>query len=145
MVDGSNNSRDPGVVAEMLFAVAAIKHGAFASKPLGDTAQYDIVVDFKGKLSRVQVKATDAKPTKTGSYHVPLRCCNGIAGRRYYTSADTDFVAIYLKPRDRWYIIPIAAVRSSVSIPRNGSGSFVLYEEAWHLLKEGPTAATPAA
>ena len=46
-----------GEQAECAFMKAAMDRGLVVSKPFGDSARYDFIVDADGRLSRVQVKS----------------------------------------------------------------------------------------
>lgn len=63
---------DIGVAAAIYYYT---KSGAVVSIPNTDNARYDLVVDFDGKLTRVQVKTTGYK--EKNSYIVQLRTAGG--------------------------------------------------------------------
>ena len=53
---------------------------------------------------------------------------------------DFDYLAVYIIPRDVWYIIPFAAIQARAMIslrdPRLANGRYHRYLEAWHLLTQ---------
>lgn len=53
----------------------AAEEGFHVSKPWGETASYDFVVEFAGHCSRVQVKSTTFKDR--GGYSCSMRGANG--------------------------------------------------------------------
>ena len=123
-----------GEWAEMKFMVRAAEAGFTVSKPYGDSALYDFIVDAGGVLSRVQVKSVSV--AQRDAY----RICSGSGHRSKtaYTPSDLDFLAAYVIPHDAWYIIPVAAftpVKTLRLRPHHPSRRrFELYREAWRLL-----------
>src|SRR5512146_1386960 len=129
------NLKRQGELAELAFLHKAAKLGFIVSKPWGDSAPYDFIVDALGCLSRVQVKSVAA--SHHGAWRVP--CGNGCSSKTPYTAADIDFLAAYIIPLDTWYLIPVAAF-SPVKGLRLRPGSkrkFEPFREAWPLLRSG--------
>ena len=129
-----------GEWVELQFMARAASHGLTVSKPWGDSARYDFVIDAGSRFYRVQVKST-FQVAKGGAYlcntvsRSPLRKDQG----KNYTADEIDFFAFFVIPEDLWYIVPIANVRRAryaVHLnphwPRN---RYFRYLEAWHLLK----------
>ena len=56
------DTKKRGQWAELRFMSKAIELGFQLAKPLGDTAQYDAVLDLGGRFISVQVKSTSPKP-----------------------------------------------------------------------------------
>ncbi len=120
-----------GEWAELRFMARAAEHGFSVSKPWGDSEAYDFIVAHQGRLLRVQVKSTTFRRSK--SYFCQLR------GRRgAYTSEEVDFVAMYIIPKNIWFIFPIDVVLKQKNhvilsphkeVSKNGA-----YEEAWELM-----------
>jgi hypothetical protein len=123
-----------GEWAEMRFMSAAAEHGLCVSKPWGDTARYDFIVQFKHYLYRIQVKSTTYK--REGSYTCSAHRCRGV-----YVLDDFDFLAAYIVPEDLWYIIPAsdALGHDSLVIRTSPNAKYARFREAWHLLKPEPT------
>jgi len=124
-----------GEWVEMLFMARAAEHGFQVSKPWGDSASYDFVVEHGAKCVRVQVKSTMHQ--RHGGH-----CCQ-VRGshQRPYVDSSFDFAAIYLIPADAWYIIPTAQIAGQVSLffsPKLRNSKYGQYEEAWHLLRTDP-------
>ena len=111
--------------------VRAAEHGLQVSKPWGETARYDFVVEHDGHFVRVQVKSTMFKDR--GGYSCTVRGCRGP-----YEGDPFDYVAAYLILENMWYIIPAEMIRGQGSIavyPRLKKSKYAPYREAWHLLK----------
>ncbi len=128
---------------------AAMRRGFLVSKPFGDSAGYDVVVD-----SRRQTSCASRRPRKL--WTVQVRCvthrigrCFKVstrcgAGRRKMTPADADFLAAYTAPHDRWYIIPVRAFAPANHISlfphvEGSEGKWEKYREAWHLFERFST------
>ena len=120
-----------GEWAELKFMAAASEQGLCVTKPWGETAQYDFVVEHKARFVRVQVKSTGFKDR--GGYSCSVRGSRGA-----YVGDPFDFVAIYVVPEDVWFIIPEAVVhgRRSVAVyPGLEKSKYTGFRENWELLK----------
>lgn len=140
--------KERGEWAELRFMTKAAELGFKMSKPWGDSAPYDVAVELEGYFARVQVKSTmcKARPKKP-HYRYPrgIFVCNmrHISVRRYVQS-DFDILAVYVIPKDIWYIIPSEVATKKIAIrvrPGNDRNQYEQYREAWHLLRDyGKTA-----
>jgi hypothetical protein len=124
-----------GEWAEIRFMARAAEHGLQVSKPWGDSASYDFVVEHRSQCLRVQVKSSMHR--RDGGL-----CCQ-VRGsqRRAYVDGSFDFAAVYLIPLDLWYIIPTAQIAGQTSLffsPDQRNSKYGQYEEAWHLLRGKP-------
>jgi hypothetical protein len=111
----------------------AAEHGLSVSKPWGESEPYDFVVGHESNFLRVQVKSMTY--CRSHSYYCYLHARKG----PLYTDKQIDFVAVYIIPKNIWFIFPIDVVLRAKStlilsphmeISRNGA-----YEEAWHLMR----------
>ena len=129
-----------GEWAEVCFLWRAASFGFTVSKPYGDNARYDFVVDADACLFRVQVKSVSV--IDRNAYRIAASTGSRI--KHGYTAADIDFLAAYVIPYDAWYIIPIQAFDSIVTLRlaphRRSNCRFEKYREAWQLL-EAPNGA----
>ncbi len=119
-----------GLRAELRFVARAAQHGFSISKPLGDSRPYDFIVKHAGKFVRVQVKSTVCQKRKSYAYHVY---------GRPYTGGEVDFFAIYIIPKNIWYIFPADVIskytRNMILSPHMKVSKHGAYKEAWHLLR----------
>ena len=133
-----------GEWAELAFMTRAAALGLNVSKPWGDSARYDFIVEFRGRVFRVQVKST-ARPHQQRSRPNPRArayCINSATGsdrHLTYTRADADFLAAYIVPEDLWYVIPVCAIvgRRTLRLSphhRRQRARYEKYREAWSLL-----------
>ena len=102
------NHKKRGHWAELRFMAKAAELGFQLNTPLGDTAQYDVVIDLGGRFVSVQVKSTmfEASNLKAGNFVASLVHACGLNHR--YQQTDFDYLAVYCITRDIWYIIPWA-------------------------------------
>ena len=120
-----------GEWAELRFMAAAAEQGLHVTRPWGDTAQYDFVLEHEARFARVQVKSTGFKDR--GGYSCSVRGSRGA-----YVGDPFDFVAVYVVPEDVWFIIPEHVVhgRRSVALyPQLEKSKYGEYLNAWGLLK----------
>jgi PD-(D/E)XK endonuclease len=125
-----------GEWVELQFMARAAHHGLTVSKPWGDSARYDFIVESNSKFHRVQVKSTT---WKSGQAYL----CNTVSRNKMgllhgYTPAQIDFFAFYIIPEDLWYIVPtVELVRAKWAVflnPYQPKNRYFRYLEAWHLL-----------
>jgi len=122
-----------GEWAELRFMARAAEQGFAVNKPWGESCHYDFVVQFNKCLLRVQVKST---MYREGSNY----CCILRRPGARYQKDDFDFLAIYVIPRDLWYIVPVAVALAKgqrIYLNPDSDGSiYASYREAWSQLKE---------
>jgi PD-(D/E)XK endonuclease len=133
------HAKQRGEWAEMRFMARAAEHGLQVSKPWGESASYDFVVEHGTRCVRVQVKST------MHQRHAGLSCQVRNSRQRPYAEDSFDFAAVYLIPLDVWYIIPTAQVGGQTTIffsPELKNSKYGQYKEAWHLLRGSPHGGT---
>jgi hypothetical protein len=101
------DTKSVGDLSELVVALALARAGYLVSKPFGENARYDLVIDKDGKLSRVQVKTgrlrNGAVIFNAYSSHSHR---NGIACKPY--TDEVDFFGVYCSELRSVYLIPIA-------------------------------------
>jgi len=132
------NSKRRGEWAELQFMAKAAKYGLRISKPWGELARYDVVIETGGRFVRVQIKSTMHLRSK-GCYVCGVRPCKT---SKPYQRGEFDFLAAYVIPKDVWYIIPSKVVvhgkRTGIPLYTSSpTGKYEAYKEAWHLLGAG--------
>lgn len=121
-----------GEWVESFFVVCAKEHDLPVSKPWGEMDSYDFVVGKTSRFASVQVKST-TMVLKTG-YVCTIR-----GGHKAYAPGSFNFLAVYVVPKDVWYIIPARLVQGKEAIalyPHSKTAKYEPYREAWHLLRE---------
>jgi hypothetical protein len=126
-----------GEWAELQFMARAAGRGFGVSKPWGESGRYDVGLDYGGRYLRVQVKSTTLKVGK--SYVCNTRPDND---QLPYTAEQIDFLAAYLIPLDKWYIIPVrlvVALRGNIWFaPHKKGHKYEPFLEAWELFERAP-------
>ena len=121
-----------GEWVELRFMAEAAERDLPASKPLGDSENFDVVVGRPGRFVGVQVKCTVFR-SRNGEGYV----CSVCSSHNVYREGAFDFLAAYVVPEKAWYIVPakeIAGMRSvSLGTP---TSRYEKYREAWELLRE---------
>ena len=112
----------------------ALEKGALTSIPIAD-ARYDRVVDWEGRLYRVQVKYTDCPaPSSANAVQVNLRSVGhgGLSGNGYSID-EVDAVVVYIAQADAlcWFGPEVFEGRSALTIrlapPKNGQQQGIRY------------------
>ena len=136
------NSKRRGEWAELKFMARAAELGFTLSKPWGESARYDVALEYEGNFLRVQVKSTEYKVGN--SYICNVRPESDL---HPYTTEQIDFLAAYVIPADVWYIVPARiATRLKGNIwlsPHKRRHKHACYLEAWHLLRAPRGKRTP--
>jgi hypothetical protein len=134
-----------GEWVELQFMARAAHHGLTVSKPWGDSARYDFIVEHRGRFQRVQVKSTTSCPPVRKGRIPGAYLCNTVSrpptrtnAGRSYLATEIDFFAFYIIPEDVWYIVPIAEMRRARFAvylnPYQRHNKYFRFMEAWHLL-----------
>jgi hypothetical protein len=127
-----------GLVAEMQFACECAKRGWITLSPHNDIAPYDFVVDTGERLIKVQVKGTSVQEKKRKTFRLTTSRKDGKGNKVMYKEEDFDFYALYVEPKNTWYIVPINELKSKETrvIPEDTEHWMFPYEEAWELLED---------
>jgi hypothetical protein len=131
----ASNIKRRGEAVEAVFLGKASLLGFVVAKPWGESHRYDLIVD-SGRFLRIQVKCTTC--FSHSRYCLSLKN-NGLV----YTADDIDFLAVYVLPKDTWYLLPIEMVAGKCAIelsPGTPSSMYEPYREAWCLLARPPKA-----
>lgn len=108
--------KSQGELSEIEFLRLMYSRSCVVSKPFGDNARYDFIVDSNGRLIRVQVKSvsgTQSTRSDGGNKRYRVLLTHGLKEtRKAYTKNDIDIFAIHVIPENLWYFIPIEDVKS---------------------------------
>ena len=134
MVDANIPNKNQGTVHELAVAKHLVELGATVCWPVGDNAGFDLVCDWRGKLSRLQVKGSDR--LTQGSYRVHLK--RGQGRKRDYSKTDCDALVAHC-PLGYW-VIPINKVNRAVLIAwpgiKNGRRPhYDIFKDNWKALR----------
>jgi hypothetical protein len=137
------NNKQQGELAELQFYLKSHEYGFIVSKPFGDSAKYDFIVDCNGRLSRVQVKSTVQSPYRHTGYQITAGYGKD---KKCYSKKDIDYLCAYIVPSDLWYVLPIKVLgdKRSLSIyPDKEEHPINAYRESWQLFKRGRFVTSP--
>lgn len=101
-----------GDLAELKFMLLSHELGYTVSKPFGDNAKYDLIVDNGLSLERIQIKSTKRMELYGRNDCYNCLSCFGRDSKQRYTKDHIDFMVIYIIPEDAWYKIPIDKIKS---------------------------------
>ena len=97
------NTNEKGDIAELKVALRAREMGMMVSRPMFDSARYDLILDDGIGLKRVQIKWAAGKSIQSeGSAYVELRRHNRKeGGQRVYQEGEVDLLIVYLPDVDK--------------------------------------------
>ncbi len=126
-----NTNKKSGETAECYFDYLAMVNGILISEPRGDSAPYDRITEFEGKLNRVQIKLkSTCRGVKEKTYSVTIARSHN----KEYTNTEIDIVAIYLLDIMCWYFIPIKDITKSVYINPERD-NLNMFKNNWEVFK----------
>ena len=118
------NSKEIGNLTELQCITAFYALGCDVSIPFGNSQKYDIIIDYKNHLYKVQIKHANDKNGELFSIKTRWQGhnTNGYT-QTSYTKEDIDFFATYYK--DNLYLIPVeecsgAEKNLRIIPPKNG-------------------------
>ena len=94
----------------MAIAAAATKLDIGVMKPLGEGERYDLVLDFRPRLVRVQCKWAQHKGDVVSVHTGTCRRVRGGYLRTTYSADEVDALAAYCEPLERCYLLPISLI-----------------------------------
>jgi len=128
-----------GEWTELRFMSEAVRRGFTVLRPWNRSSVYDVVLEQGRRFPRVQVKSAGlarklkwARPERGAIYVFNTRRHEG-----GYRKGNIDFYALYIVPRDVWYIVPyadIGAVQILCVFPDSRKHRLERYRGAWELL-----------
>jgi hypothetical protein len=120
-----------GELVELKFLARAAELGLQVSKPYGDSAPYDFLVESGGEVFKIQVKSTGFRHMGSKT-HV----CTAGHHNKAYKKKEVNFIAAYIVAEDVWYIIPLHVISGKQVYlnPRYRRNTYRRYREAWDLL-----------
>jgi PD-(D/E)XK endonuclease len=129
-----------GEWVELQFMAAAALRGCHVLKPWGETLEYDVGIDHRGNLLRVQVKCSSAR---NGTGYICQFRRNYLV-EEPYSLDELDLFAMYIIPENAWYLIPAviiltptlkqAVMLCPVTPRKQDRYKYEHYREAWSLL-----------
>ena len=108
MFENAKNSTKQGDIGEARAIYEYTKLGYGVSRTIFDSEKYDLIVDKRGKLIKVQVKTSDFI-CETGVYQLSLKVSGGNkTNNNIRNREDSDYDELFVMcGNDDCYIIPI--------------------------------------
>ena len=124
-----------GEVSEAAFLHKAAGLGFSVAKPWGDSDRYDFILDFAGRLSRVQVKTA----SRVGDGAYSIHACGSDPGR-IYTREEIDFLIAYIVSENLWYVFPVHLFLKTRHVKlhpfrKQPLSRYEKYREAWDYMR----------
>ena len=124
-----------GEMAEAAFVAKAVSLGFGVAKPWGDSDPFDFIVQWGGRLSKVQVKSAHCVG-EDGTYSIRAHGHD----MKAYRADQIDVLVAFVVPLNVWYVFPVRALRRLRFLKlfpssRKRRSKFEKYREAWGYLR----------
>ena len=111
-----------GYITELQVMSKLLQYGD-VSIPYGNNSRYDCILDYRGKLLKIQIKT--AKELDENRFFIPMQNSqvnkNGIRKKKYFPK-DVDYIATIYK--NQIYMIPLIQPMTGITLsfeyPKNG-------------------------
>lgn len=101
-----------GALGETAFQQHFLQQGCFVAAPVYDLWKTDFVIEWEGRLLKVNVKTMSKAPN---AYHVQLQT-GGAARRRLYREGEIDYFGIVNLEYEKIWMVPWADVKGRTLI-----------------------------
>jgi hypothetical protein len=123
---------------EVLFKAECLKRKIEVLSPECAYLPFDLAIFSEGKFLKIQIKGTSTLQVRPRRKSIDrfYRFNVKNARKQSYSSLGVDFIAGFVEPLDRWYIMPAAEVAGcpAIEIRPNAVGRAATYREAWGYL-----------
>lgn len=124
-------SKEKGNIGEAIVLAEFVKRGIQVSIPFGDSARYDLIAEFNGKLNKIQVKYCN-QLNENNSITCPCSSSKNPTTNKNYSTYqnDIDYFAFYLVPWEVAILVPIEVIGEKKSVyfrktkPLNNQNNF---------------------
>jgi len=103
------HTKTKGNIAETFVLANLIKEGFTVSIPYGENSRYDLIIETKNGLKKIQIKYISKRKDR-GYYVLPLKSVRANKNRNRiipYTSDQVDFMIGYCIDNNSCYIVPM--------------------------------------
>jgi hypothetical protein len=105
-----------GAIAESAIVHEAIKLGVGVLRPLTDGERYDLILDLRPELVRVQCKTAVLRGSILQVPCYSARGCRHGLVKTFYSASEIDAIAAYNLELDRCFFIPLERVAGRTSL-----------------------------
>lgn len=107
------NSKDIGNLGEHLAVVEFLKKGIIVSRPLGDNARYDLILDINENIYTCQVKSTASSSSELAEFWLSSSQAHRGKSRSLYS---VDIFCLVDINNNKVFILPNIDDRKSIKI-----------------------------
>ncbi len=108
-------TKQQGIIGEAQVLAKFESLGIPVSIPFGDNLPYDMIIDVKGKLYKVQVKTSIKNTEDKIEFGIKKSRINTQQNYiTYYNEDEVDFYALYSINRQEFYLVPFEEASKSV-------------------------------
>ncbi|MGH9502633.1 MAG: group I intron-associated PD-(D/E)XK endonuclease [Terriglobales bacterium] len=125
-------------ISEIGLVLKARTLGFVVAKPWGDSELYDLVLGWRERFWRVQLKCT--RVIRSRAYEIqPIHSVYG-KGKEAYGAEEIDALVVHIPPCDAWYVLRVGDFLGSKCLRfypdiECKAARWEKYREAWHLLQ----------
>lgn len=129
------NSKKIGNIGEAKVLTKFVELGIPVYLPFGDNEKADLIVEFNGKLNKIQVKTSQKAENGKMIFNLVSSTTHRKNGNKHiYTNNEIDYFACYNISRDKIFLIPIdKAPMTTITIryekPKNNQIQGILFEK----------------
>lgn len=122
------NTKNTGNLGEHIAIVELLKLGVLVSRPLGDNARYDLILDINSKLYTCQVKSTNVD--KEDYVDFPLQSSQAHRGgsRQHY---DVDLFVLVDIPKNKVFLYQNIDGKTQIKLRYVDTGSARMSTSNW--------------
>ena len=107
------NSKDIGNLGEHIAIVELLKNDIIVSRPLGDNARYDLILDINETLYTCQVKSTNSATEKAAEFFLTSSQAHRGSGRQKY---NTDVFCLVDIVNNKVFLVANTEPRTAMKI-----------------------------
>lgn len=110
-------SKQKGDIGETRAIYEFTKRGIQVSIPYGDSARYDLIAEFNGKLNKIQVKYC-SQITENNSFICPCASSTNHTTNKHLSTYinDIDYFVFYIESLDECLLVPISFIGNKKTI-----------------------------
>lgn len=137
------DTKQKGNLTELHCLTYFVEQGLEVSIPYGENSRYDMILDYNGKLLRIQCKTChihqgdDQNPECILFATCSIRYNSGGSKRVYYTKNEIDYFATYFN--EMVYLVPVeecsAEKKLRFVVPKNGQRTGISFANDYEALK----------
>lgn len=107
------NTNFIGQITETQVLLKCLELGLTVSIPYGDKSRYDLIIDYKGQLLRIQIKTSRKANTTKEAFM--FNCYSVVNGKKHkYNKTEIDFFASVWN--NKVYLVPVEECSSEKTL-----------------------------